>query len=1297
MALSMGDVIVWFKGDATDVKRAVSEIEQSLDAAYSNIERLTTRIGLGLEAVGAAMLAASGFFVKAAADDEKQTVQLATALKSTQGAAGLTADAVMALTERLSEQTKMERSTILTGENMLLTFTRIGKDVFPQVAQAMVDLATKMNGGTIPSAEMLQQAAIRLGKAMDDPIAGMTALRRVGVLLTDEQENQIKSFMAMNDIMGAQQVILGEIERKFGGSAAAAAQTFSGSLTGVLTIVHQTAEAIGRAMLPALTSIGEAFYSITKPIMTFLENNQTLAGVIGFVVTALGAAAAASGAFLLVVVPISKTIGMLTTAFRDASENGMSVFTGTIRNLIMPVREATEATSNLAASAAAVPKPVQNLQNVLAGAANEVVRSAAAYKQSAAELEQLRLKVVETTAVYGPNATETIRAQMAYDAQSAAVEKNKARLDAAKVSVRETTQALQAMQNPVLQLQRSIDAATETLARQEVRLDRARAAYMAATAEVQKLEAANLRGSTAWENAVAVQDRAEKTLQRAQIAAGKTATAIDEMRIKLQQATAAELEQATATTTASTAMEGFSVATKAAGAAMAALTGVAGFAAGIAKMLAWAAALTGVFKALDYVKNWLSEEYMEAKLQLLTEALDNAGVAYDKTKVAAMSAAEAYKYLTGETENTAASTEKLAAAETKRGQLSEEATKKIVALYDEQEEKADKLAKSVDKKFEELDRNREKYDEEWADNAAWRAEEWAWTQMRLAQEVDDRLVDLVHSYMVKSAEMANSFDMLNQSFFDGMADRSIKLRDALTDLAVELNDRLHDLDQDYADDKEDRDAEIEKKKKELNKAATEEEKKRIQSEIDALKEKQKEEDEEYKKKKERMERDAAEQAERLKRQAEEEQARAEREYQQQLYQLERTRAAMEEQFQWELMRAQRQADERYAIAAHQYEMETEKAAQEYERRQAEFAEFEERIVQEHAEAEQQLMDEFTKAVQALAQELHLTREQIVQSEYSSQERRRQYYEDADNKIKESMQSVAADSNAAVANMELLHQQAASHVSGFWSSVWRTIGNIFANIRDAFFGFMEWLGMQPPPLPTYSEWMAKGGEVRGSGGGDDATIIAAEEGPELATLPNGDKYILPIKGLYSVPVGTFINTARETAQMFAGAFAEGGKVLSDEIKTLKKWMASGLAEALRTNKLSRKDYDAAMRDVDVGLDKDKLQRTMRDKGKLIGATGVPTDGVGLLTEEWRKTWHGIHFVSNRNDRYMELILKNLKGFAQGGMVPAGAGVGGTINITGPLIGSATVRSDDDIRKLAGELVRLIPGVPMGRWL
>lgn len=220
------------------------------------------KLGLGLAAGGTAALTAGLFTsVKAASEAEDVQADLAATLLSTKSASGMTLDALNALATGFQNTTRFEDDTTLKGEAMLLTFTNIGADVFPMATEAMLNMGQKFGS--------VDAAALQLGKALNDPIAGVGALRRVGVQLTDQQEAQIKSLMALGDVQGAQKIILGELQTEFGGLAVAAGQTLSGKLDILKNKFGDIQEKIGGAMLPGLTKLGEALIkTLDNPIVT---------------------------------------------------------------------------------------------------------------------------------------------------------------------------------------------------------------------------------------------------------------------------------------------------------------------------------------------------------------------------------------------------------------------------------------------------------------------------------------------------------------------------------------------------------------------------------------------------------------------------------------------------------------------------------------------------------------------------------------------------------------------------------------------------------------------------------------------------------------------------------------------------------------------------------------------------------------------------------------------------------------------------------------------------------------------
>ena len=76
-----------------------------------------------------------------------------------------------------------------------------------------------------------KDAALQLAKALEDPAKQVTALARSGTVFTEQQKEQIKTLQASGDLLGAQEIILKEIEAQYGGAArAAGAAGFAGAL-----------------------------------------------------------------------------------------------------------------------------------------------------------------------------------------------------------------------------------------------------------------------------------------------------------------------------------------------------------------------------------------------------------------------------------------------------------------------------------------------------------------------------------------------------------------------------------------------------------------------------------------------------------------------------------------------------------------------------------------------------------------------------------------------------------------------------------------------------------------------------------------------------------------------------------------------------------------------------------------------------------------------------------------------------------------------------------------------------------
>lgn len=258
-----------------DIKAVITaedkDASKTLSAFGDNVTSASKKAAVGILAIGAAATGFAILSVKAFSDSENRIAQTNAVLKSTGSIAGVTAEQVTQLSRALERQTKFSDEDIRSVENLLLTFTAINKNIFPQTTKVVLDMSTALN-------EDLKSASIQVGKALQDPILGITALRRVGVNFNDSQKEVIKNLVETGQKAKAQSLILEELQREFGGSAEAAGNTLAGAMAKLKNQINNVQEAIGgmlvRAINPLLQGLLDWFYAAggVDGVMNLLKN-----------------------------------------------------------------------------------------------------------------------------------------------------------------------------------------------------------------------------------------------------------------------------------------------------------------------------------------------------------------------------------------------------------------------------------------------------------------------------------------------------------------------------------------------------------------------------------------------------------------------------------------------------------------------------------------------------------------------------------------------------------------------------------------------------------------------------------------------------------------------------------------------------------------------------------------------------------------------------------------------------------------------------------------------------------------
>lgn len=274
-------------GDASDAQRALKAVSDAGGHMGGALHAVSTAVGTalggGLATAGRAVVGFVSDGMSSLANLDRIASQTEAAIKSTGGAAKLTQADIAGLGDHIEKMTGIESEQVQEGENLLLTFTEIqnragkGNDVFTQATGILTDMSVAL--GTD-----VKGSAVQLGKALNDPVAGISALSRVGVTFTDQQKDQIKAMTEAGDVAGAQKVILAELNKEFGGSANAFGESRAGQIAKFKNSLGDVGETIAGALLPVITKLGTFAVDHLLPAFSkvghlFEKFGETLSGV----------------------------------------------------------------------------------------------------------------------------------------------------------------------------------------------------------------------------------------------------------------------------------------------------------------------------------------------------------------------------------------------------------------------------------------------------------------------------------------------------------------------------------------------------------------------------------------------------------------------------------------------------------------------------------------------------------------------------------------------------------------------------------------------------------------------------------------------------------------------------------------------------------------------------------------------------------------------------------------------------------------------------------------------------------
>jgi hypothetical protein len=297
--MSLASINIKFQVDlkqfSDGMQNSLREIDKFGKKMQSAGKSLSTYLTLPLIAAGAGAVA---LFDKQA----KAVAQVEAGLKTTGNQAGFTSEKLQKMATDLQNNSLFGDEDILGNVTaQLLTFTNIAGDQFDRTQLAALNLATRLGGD-------LKSASIQLGKALNDPVANLSALSRSGIQFSKDQKALINSLAETGRLAEAQTIILNELDKQYGGSAQAAAEAGAGG-------IKQLSNSFGDLMESFGEIINEGIKPFVLKLKEMVQGFQDLSPSTKKIIVVVSAFAAALGPLLVVVGAVASAIPAVISGF----------------------------------------------------------------------------------------------------------------------------------------------------------------------------------------------------------------------------------------------------------------------------------------------------------------------------------------------------------------------------------------------------------------------------------------------------------------------------------------------------------------------------------------------------------------------------------------------------------------------------------------------------------------------------------------------------------------------------------------------------------------------------------------------------------------------------------------------------------------------------------------------------------------------------------------------------------------------------------------------------------------------
>lgn len=281
--------LIGFKLDKSSYNAVGDATKNMMD----NMESMAKRASLVFTAP---IVAFAGMATKMYSESREASAQVAQSLETTNYASK------KSLEELQKEAADMQKNTILEDDTFLrnvtgrlLSFQNLVGQQFSDAQKAIADVSAKLD----PTMGNIEQVAMSVGKALNNPVESLSALTRMGIQFSESEKKMVEQLWKTGRTAEAQDRIIKELNKRYGGSAKVLAENSTG--------VRQFRNALG----DLIESFGSDLFPMIKKFMSSITElvyklNEFLSPSIRKSILIFGGLLAVAGPLMLALVGIGK-------------------------------------------------------------------------------------------------------------------------------------------------------------------------------------------------------------------------------------------------------------------------------------------------------------------------------------------------------------------------------------------------------------------------------------------------------------------------------------------------------------------------------------------------------------------------------------------------------------------------------------------------------------------------------------------------------------------------------------------------------------------------------------------------------------------------------------------------------------------------------------------------------------------------------------------------------------------------------------------------------------------------------